>query len=126
MPVCYTMVPQRLRPFKIASKCLRICHERALYLHDIILSSQVEGLPSNVEGDDRQRGDLLTVNEVLKMRQRRRKCQNMKMVVKSPTVLQALSAEPANVNFLTWGNYCDSAVPLPSTAAELRWLFAAL
>lgn len=41
-----------------------------MYLYDIILSSQVKHLPSNVEGDDRQRGDLLTVDDVLERRQR--------------------------------------------------------
>lgn len=42
-----------------------------MYLHDIILSSQVKHLPSNVERDDRQRGDPLTVDHVLQRRQRR-------------------------------------------------------
>lgn len=33
-----------------------------VYLHDIIVSGQVEHLPTNVEGDDRERWNLLTVN----------------------------------------------------------------
>lgn len=46
----------------------------SLYLHDIILSSQVEHLPPDVEGDDGQRRDLLTVDEVLQRRQRTEEC----------------------------------------------------
>ncbi len=42
-----------------------------MYLHDIILSSQVKHLPSNVEGDDRERWDLLTVDKVLERMERR-------------------------------------------------------
>lgn len=42
-----------------------------MYLNDIILSSQVKHLPSNVERDHRQRGDPLTVDQVLQKRQRR-------------------------------------------------------
>lgn len=33
-----------------------------VYLHDIIVSGQVEHLSTNVEGDDRERWNLLTVN----------------------------------------------------------------
>lgn len=41
-----------------------------IYLQNIILSSQVKHLASDVEGHDRQGGDLLTVNEILERRQR--------------------------------------------------------
>lgn len=36
-----------------------------IYLHNIILSSQVEHLASHVKGHNRQGGNLLTVNEIL-------------------------------------------------------------
>lgn len=50
-------------------------HARAcvcvLYLPDVILWVEGKQFPSNVEGDDGQRGNLLTVNDVLEGRQGR-------------------------------------------------------
>lgn len=40
------------------------------YIYDIVLSSQVIHLSSNVEGDNRERWDLLTVNHVLQEKER--------------------------------------------------------
>lgn len=39
-----------------------------LYLKDVILWCQVKQFPSHVKGDDRQRGNLLTVDVVLEGR----------------------------------------------------------
>lgn len=41
-----------------------------IYLHNIILSSQVKHLASDVKGHNRQGGDLLTVDEILERQQR--------------------------------------------------------
>lgn len=40
--------------------------EGVIYLQDIVISSQVEHLPSQVECDDRERWNLLTVNPILR------------------------------------------------------------
>lgn len=44
---------------------MTVANRQINYLHDVIVSSQVERLSTNVEGHHRQRGNLLAVNQIL-------------------------------------------------------------
>lgn len=59
-----TVTPLLLRPAPVSPPA----GGRGSYLEDVLVSAQAEGLPTDVEGDDRKRWDLVTLHHVLKPR----------------------------------------------------------
>lgn len=122
----------------------------AIYHYDIVVSSQVEHLPSQVECDDGERGNLLAVNPILSVR-KKIKCtlvQNNCMYFSNQNVTSVTTIHACMIEIFCWPFrrtktevetdrmylYATTGrhlvyrllfLPLRSVEARLRWLFAA-
>lgn len=74
----------------------------ASYLEDVLVSSQAEGLPTDVEGDDGKGGDLVAADHVLKHKHNRTLSEGRFCNLKHPRCERDTSPPPGSAAWLRW------------------------